>query len=65
MFGGLETNFHVDLGIFGTQTCSLACLAVALWRPGGALGRSLGIGEDTWRSRLGFDRFLADFEDPF
>ena len=63
--GGLGINFHADLGIVGTQTCSLACLVTSLWRPGGALGRSLDIGEDTWRSRLGFYCFLADLGDPF
>ena len=48
ILGGLGHNFHVDLGVFGTQTCSLACLVAALWRPGGpwgdpwTLGRTLG-----------------------
>ena len=35
ILGGLGINFHVDLDIFGTQTCSLACLVASLWRPGG------------------------------
>ena len=42
IFGGLGTNFHVDLRIFGThQTCHLACLVASLsglWGAPGTLG---------------------------
>ena len=38
IWGGLGTNFQVDLDSFGTQTCYLACLVASLWCPGGPWG---------------------------
>ena len=60
-------NFHLDLGIFGTQTCSLACLVASLWRPGrpwadpGTLGSTR---ENTWGSRLELLLIFVGFRDP-
>ena len=34
---GLGIHFHVDLGVFGIQTCRLACLVASLRRRGAIL----------------------------
>ena len=68
ILGGIGINFHVDLGIFGIQTCYLACLVASARRPGGPLGdpRTLGsTGKDTLRSRLDFYRFVVHVGTPF
>ena len=60
----LGTNFHMDLGIFGTQTCRSACLVTSLWRPGAILG-CWGAQEMTLgRPGLDFCLFFAEFREP-
>ena len=57
----------MDLGIFGTQTCHLACEVASLWRPGGPrddLGTLGTMTKDTSRSRLGFLMIFGRFRDP-
>ena len=67
ILGGLGTDFHVDLDIFGTQTCSLACLVASLWPPGGSWDDPGTLGstrQDTWMSGLEFFLIFNGFRDP-
>ena len=65
---GLGTDFHVDLGILGAQTCYLACLVATLWRPGRRWGDPGTLGskkKDTLRFRLGLLLIFTDLVTPF
>ena len=37
-FGSIGFRFHMDLAVFGSQTCCLACLVASLWCPRGPWG---------------------------
>ena len=63
---GLGTTFHVDLGIFRTQTCYLTCLVASLWRlggPWGDLGTLESTTKDIVRSRLAFVLIVGGLRD--
>ena len=66
---GFLALFQADLGIFGTQTCHLACLVASLWRPAETLGRSWGTREHNKGHyevpALIIIFFFADFGTPF